>query len=440
VHTQHRMKPLDLSPTPRVWRVDALCRAMADTLNARFNPVRVSGEISSFSRAASGHCYFSLKDQEAQIRCAMFKRAATNLDFSPRDGELVEVSGRLDIYGPRGDLQLIVEGMQRQGQGSLFEEFLRLKARLEAQGLFDPSRKRPLRAMPRAIGLVTSLGAAALHDVASALSRRSPHIPVVLSPASVQGESAPSELIDALHALYARASDIDGAGTPLDVILLARGGGAMEDLWAFNNEQLAYAISQSPVPVVSGVGHETDFTIADFVADLRAPTPTAAAELAAPPTAVCEAALDLLTDRLQSASHRLLDTQAQRVDRIASRAGRPSSAVSAQSLRLQALAHRIRNGVAIQIAGRATDAQILQSHWLASRETWLRERAERVQQAELRLGLLDPRLVLKRGYAWLSDLKGTPLARVDGLQRGDSVRATLADGTVDLRVDAVHHN
>ena len=157
---------------PRVWRVDALCRALADTLNARFNPVRVSGELSGFSRAASGHCYFSLKDQDAQIRCAMFKRAASQLDFAPRDGELVEVSGRLDIYGPRGDLQLIVESMRKQGQGNLFEEFVRLKNRLESRGLFAQERKRALPLMPRGIGLITSLGAAALHDVATALRRR----------------------------------------------------------------------------------------------------------------------------------------------------------------------------------------------------------------------------------------------------------------------------
>ena len=175
---------------PRIWQVGALCRAVADALDARFNPVAVRGEISGFSRAASGHCYFSLKDEQGQMRCAMFRRAAGLLDFSPRDGELVEVRGRLGVYEARGDLQLIVESMQRAGQGALFEQFLRLKARLEAEGLFDASRKRPLPAMPRAIGLVTSLGAAALRDVATALRRRVPHIPVVLAPAQVQGAQA----------------------------------------------------------------------------------------------------------------------------------------------------------------------------------------------------------------------------------------------------------
>lgn len=430
----------DANALRRVWRVDALCRALADTLNARFNPVRVTGEISGFSRAASGHCYFSLKDQDAQIRCAMFKRAATNLDFAPRDGELVEVSGRLDIYGPRGDLQLIVESMRRQGQGTLFEEFLRLKARLEAQGLFDPARKRQLPAMPRSIGLVTSLGAAALHDVATALRRRVPHIPVFLAPSAVQGDAAPGELVQSLQTLMSRAGDIDGRGTPLDVILLVRGGGSMEDLWAFNDEQLALTISGSPVPVVSGVGHETDFTIADFVADVRAPTPTAAAELVATPTAVCEAAADLLMDRLVSATHRVLDTQSQRLDRVAARAGRPSGLVAAHAMRLQSLGHGLRSASSAQVRAESARSQALGLKLPSVRQAWSRDQAERLQRAELRLGLLDPSLVLKRGYAWLTDKQGVAVTGVKKLEPGQQVHATLSDGTVDLSVQATRLN
>ncbi|KAB2895645.1 MAG: exodeoxyribonuclease VII large subunit, partial [Burkholderiaceae bacterium] len=262
---------------PRVWEVGALCRAVADALEARFNPVAVRGEITGFSRASSGHCYFSVKDAQGQIRCAMFRRAASLLDFTPRDGELVELRGRLGVYEQRGDLQLIVESLQRAGQGALFEQFLRLKAQLEAEGLFDAGRKRELPLQPRGIGLVTSPGAAALHDVVTALRRRVPHIPVVLVPALVQGAAAPRSLCEALAKLYVLAQE--EAAVPIDVILLVRGGGSIEDLWAFNDEQLARTIVQSPVPLVSGVGHETDFTIADFCADLRAPTPTAAAEL-----------------------------------------------------------------------------------------------------------------------------------------------------------------
>ena len=269
--------------TPRIWQVGALCRAVADALDARFNPVAVRGEITGLSRAASGHCYFSIKDQTGQLRCVMFKRAAGLLGFPPRDGELVEVRGRLAMYEPRGDLQLIVESMSQAGQGALFEQFLALKAKLAAEGLFDAGRKRALPLMPRGIGVVTSLGAAALHDVIITLQRRVPHIPVVVAAASVQGGNAPAELASALANLYqlappatdgrsgaARATSRPPASTTvLDVILLVRGGGSVEDLWAFNDESLARAIARSPVPVICGVGHETDFTIADFIADFR---------------------------------------------------------------------------------------------------------------------------------------------------------------------------
>src|SRR5690606_35506152 len=251
-----------------------------------------------FSRASSGHCYFSIKDAQGQLRCAMFRRAASLLDFSPRDGELVEVRGRLGVYEARGDLQFIVESMQRAGQGALFEQFLRLKAPLEAEGMFDGSRRRPLPLQPRGIGLVTSLGAAALHDVVTALRRRVPHIPVVLVPAQVQGGAAPASIIAALSKLYlltqsgqAPEADLTQKKPAIDVILLVRGGGSIEDLWAFNDEHLARTIVQSPVPLISGVGHETDFTIADFCADLRAPTPTAAAELVSQPRDVWLGAL-----------------------------------------------------------------------------------------------------------------------------------------------------
>ena len=247
-----------------VWEVGALCRAVGDALAARFNPVSVRGEISGFSRAASGHCYFTLKDAQGQIRCAMFKRAASSLDFAPRDGELVELQGRLGVYEQRGDLQLIVEQLQRAGQGALFEQFLRLKAQLESEGLFDAGRKRSLPPLPRGIGVVTSLGAAALHDVVTALRRRVPHIPVVIVPALVQGAQAPQSLVQALLKMYRMALDgkaleADSVPNPsrpiIDTILLVRGGGSLEDLWSFNDEQLARSIVQSPVPLISGVGH-----------------------------------------------------------------------------------------------------------------------------------------------------------------------------------------
>lgn len=434
---------------PRVWPVGALCRAIAGALDARFNPVAVRGEVTGFSRASSGHCYFSLKDENGQIRCAMFRRAASALDFSPRDGELVEVRGRLGVYEPRGDLQLIVESMGRAGQGALFEQFLKLKARLEAQGLFDPARKRPLPTMPRGIGLVTSLGAAALHDVVSALQRRVPHIPVVLAPASVQGGNAPAELLQALSDLYFLTPERRGLATDLppksgkktsdvspiiDVILLVRGGGSMEDLWAFNDEQLAHVLAQSPVPVVCGVGHETDFTLADFVADLRAPTPTAAAELVAQPREAWLGALDGVEHRLLQAVFRHLDQLSQRLDLTAFRLGRPSARVGQQRLRLASSAQRLQLSSLHFLKQRGQEVQRLQGILPDAVQRGLQRKQERLQRAGLRLGLLDPALVLQRGYAWLTSSDGATITSARQTRPGQSLRATLADGVVDLTV------
>ena len=408
--------------TARIWTVSALCRAISDTLDARFNPVRVTGELSGFVQAASGHCYFSLKDDSGQMRCAMFKRAAGGLDFQPRDGQRVEVSGRLGVYEARGELQLVVERMVLAGEGTLFEQFLRLKAKLDAEGLFDPARKRPIPKHVRGIGLVTSLGAAALHDVVSALARRVPHIPVVLSPAAVQGAGAAGELCTALNALYtlaqsnANAKPTADKNVPvIDVILLVRGGGAMEDLWSFNDEQLARTVLASPVPVIVGVGHETDFTIADFVADLRAPTPTAAAELSATTQHDWLDAVDQMQERMRNALTRMLDRQSQRLDLASVRIGKPSGVVSGLRHRLDSAHQRLEHAV----------------------HRNLEQRRHRIQTAELRLGLLDPTLVLSRGYAWLTDERGVALTRVNQLHSGQSVGARLADGSAELTVQSV---
>ena len=424
---------------PRIWEVGALCRAIADALEARFNPVAVRGEITGFSRASSGHCYFSIKDANGQLRCAMFRRAAGLLDFSPRDGELVEVRGRLGVYEARGDLQFIVESMQRAGQGALFEQFLRLKAQLEGEGLFDPRRKRPLPVQPRGIGLITSLGAAALHDVVTALRRRVPHIPVVLIPAQVQGAAAPQSMVTALRQMYALAegeAPADGETTPVvDVILLVRGGGSMEDLWAFNDEQLARTIVQSPVPLVSGVGHETDFTIADFCADLRAPTPTAAAELVAQPREVWLGALDLLADRLESAVQRQIDLRHQRLDQAAQRLGRPSGLAAREQLRLARCAQRLRHGMLLNLERLALKNKALEADFAQKTARHIALESDRLERARLRLELLNPHLVLQRGYALLTDSHGHAVTSVGQARLGDALRATLADGVLDVTVD-----
>jgi len=412
---------------PRIWAVGALCHAVADALDARFNPVTVRGEISGFSRAASGHCYFSLKDASGQLRCAMFRRAASLVDFSPREGDQVEVRGRLAVYEPRGDLQLIVESLTRAGQGALFEQFLQRKAMLEAEGLFDPARKRALPTLPRSIGLVTSLGAAALHDVVTALRRRVPHIQVVLAPAAVQGAAAPAELVRALRSLYAMPA-------PVDVILLVRGGGSIEDLWAFNDEALARTIVESPVPVISGIGHETDFTIADFCADLRAPTPTAAAELVSAPREVWLGALELIEQKLRDAVGGRLDALGQRLDLAAGRMGRPSTAVLRQQMRLTHEAQRLRYAVAAQRERLALRQQAVQQAWPTAWAKGAKAQAERLDRLAARLRLLDPAQVLQRGYAWLENAQGQALTSVAQAQPGEALRARLADGTLDLTV------
>ena len=432
--------PLNNAIAPRIWEVGALCRAVADVLQARFNPVAVRGEITGFSRASSGHCYFSIKDAQGQIRCAMFRSAASRLDFVPRDGELVEVRGRLGVYEARGDLQLVVESLQRAGQGALFEQFLHLKARLEAEGLFDTARKRPLPLMPRGIGLVTSPGAAALHDVVTALRRRVPHLPVVLVPALVQGEGAAPSLCAALSKLYlmAQAGQAPGAdlakNPPIDVILLVRGGGSIEDLWAFNDEQLARTIVQSPVPVVSGVGHETDFTVADFCADLRAPTPTAAAELVAQPRGVWLGALDLLATRLGDGVQRQIEQRSQRLDQVAARLGRPSGLVVREQQRSARLAERMRRAVLLKMQLLAQNQQALEADFLVKMQQSLADHRQRLDRAALRLQLLDPHLVLQRGYALLSDSQGHAVTSVQQTQPGAALQATLADGVLDLVV------
>ena len=424
-----------------VWEVGALCRAVGDALAARFNPVSVRGEISGFSRAASGHCYFTLKDTQGQIRCAMFKRAASSLDFAPRDGELVELQGRLGVYEQRGDLQLIVEQLQRAGQGALFEQFLRLKAQLEAEGLFDTARKRALPVLPRAIGLVTSPGAAALHDVVTALRRRVPHIPVVLMPALVQGAQAPASLCEALSKLYLLARSGQGLEAkntpnlpPIDVILLVRGGGAIEDLWAFNDATLARTIVASPVPVISGVGHETDFTIADFCADLRAPTPTAAAELVATPLREHLAALAHLAERLHEGAQRQCEQRQQRLDMAVQRLGRPSALVARQQLGLARLGQRMQQASLLKLQRLAQAQQGLEANFSHTLQQHLQQHTQRLEQAQLQLQLLDPRLVLQRGYALLHDSQGRSVTHIAQAPPGSAVRAQVMDGVLDLTV------
>ncbi len=406
-----------------------LLEAVGQSLAERFSVVAVGGELTGFTRAASGHCYFGLKDadgQAASLRCAMFRRAAAMLDFAPADGALVELRGRVAVYEPRGELQFVVEAMRRAGAGTLYEQFLKLRARLAAEGLFDESVKRPLPALPRRIGVVTSTAGAALHDVLTALARRAPQVQVVVYPSPVQGAEAPPALVNALRIANARAE--------VDLLLLVRGGGSLEDLWAFNDERLVRAVAASPLPVVCGVGHETDVTLCDLAADLRAPTPTAAAELAAPSRQTLLQHLASLERRLAMRTEQRLQALAQRLDRIAQRLCRPSDALARQRRLLDLLAQR-----AAAAPGRRLELQRQRLAHLAQRQQraraeLLRRHAARLDGLQARLQALDPRHVLARGYAWLDDGAGGAVTSVQALQPGAQVRAVLADGSADLQV------
>lgn len=420
----------------RVWGVGPLMRAIADSLAARFNPVMVRGEISGFSRAASGHCYFALKDEGGQVRCAMFRRSADQLDFAPRDGQVVEARGKLDVYGPRGDLQLIVESLKPAGQGVLFEQFLRLKAKLTDEGLFDDARKRELPSQPRSIGVVTSLGAAALRDVVTALRRRVPHIPVVIYPAAVQGVQAPAELCASLRTAFQRHA----ASGESEVLLLVRGGGSLEDLWSFNDETLVRLITQAPMPVVCGVGHETDFTLADFAADLRAPTPTAAAELCAPTRESRLGELLYVQERLGEAVLGEIDQRAQRLDRLGQRLGRPSGRVHESRQRLLAAEHRLQRGLALTAQSQRNRIQASERALPLALGQAMNQQRQRLERSSAALALLDPQLVLERGYVMLTDAQGALVTRVMQVQPGDALRARLRDGELGVRVTAAEQS
>jgi exodeoxyribonuclease VII large subunit len=422
----------DAVPARLVWGVAALIQAVADALAARFSPCTVRGEISGWSRAASGHCYFNLKDADgnaALLRCAMFRRAAGLLDFMPADGQLVELRGRIGVYEPRGELQLVVETMRPAGAGALYEQFLRLKARLETEGLFDAQRKRVLPAYPTAIGVVTSLAAAALRDVLSTLARRAPHVRIVVYPSLVQGPDAPAALCDAMATAAERKE--------VDVLILCRGGGSLEDLWAFNDERVVRAVAASPLPVVCGVGHESDVSLADFAADLRAPTPTAAAELTAPQRDTCLQMLEGVAALLQRRLHDRLDTQAQRLDVLASRLSRPAELVRRRAFQLDLLMHRLRAAMQRDTERRRLHAAQHQDRLVRAVRVLLAGRGQAHASLSARLDALDPQRVLARGYAWLGDEAGQALRSVRQVVVDQKVEARMVDGTVKLVVTGV---
>jgi exodeoxyribonuclease VII large subunit len=426
--------------------VSALNRAIGSMLERSFPLVWVSGEVSNFTRAASGHWYFSIKDAQAQMRCVMFRGRAQYAEFTPKEGDRIEVRGLVTMYEPRGELQLGVEAVRRTGQGRLYEAFLRLKAKLEAEGLFAADRKRPLPAHPRAIGIVTSLQAAALRDVLTTLARRAPHVPVVIYPAPVQGAGVAGKLAAMVEQASIRRE--------VDVLIVCRGGGSIEDLWAFNEEVLARAIAESAVPVVSGVGHETDITIADFAADIRAPTPTAAAELVSPQRVLLLRDLDHRHAALARGFGRMMERRAQQLDWLARRLVSPAERLERQRAHLHQIATRLASAGARPVRDARARFALVQMRWqrwrpdlAAQRERVLRlaqrlhashgrgqERAvARVSELSARLQVLSPQRTLERGYAALIDAQsGLAVRTPDALRPKRPMTVHLAQGSADI--------
>ena len=393
-------------PNP-ILSVGDLNRAIASSLQDQFDSVWVSGEVSNFKAYDSGHWYFSLKDEEGQIRCVMFRGKNTLVGFMPQSGDLVEVGASLGLYVPRGDVQLTVQVMRRAGMGGLFEAFLKLKAKLAKEGLFEAERKRLIPTHPRAIGIVTSPQAAALKDVLSTLSRRAPHIPIVIYPTLVQGPEAPLNIIAALE-----NANREGA---VDVILLVRGGGSIEDLWAFNHEQLAYAIAESTLPIVCGVGHETDTTIADFVADLRAPTPTGAAEMAAPRRDQLLAELASFKQDMMQSTQRRIEREAQTLDQFALRLNHAMPNPERMREQIQNLRQRLGQS------------------WMVRTQYWQRHQQHLAAQLEA----LSPQRTLERGYAVILQECAGAVRKPDQLLAQHDYRIQLAEGSAEVTLATV---
>jgi len=430
--------------------ISQLNRAVAALLERNIPLVWVRGEVSNFTAAASGHWYFTLKDGGAAARGVMFRGRAMLVGFTPREGDRIEVRARVSLYEPRGDYQLQVESMRRAGQGDLFEAFLRLKEKLAAEGLFNAGRKRTPPAVPRAVGIVTSLQAAALRDVLTALARRAPHVAVVIYPAPVQGEDAGLRLAQAIALANRRAE--------VDTLLLVRGGGSIEDLWGFNHEELARAIVASAIPVISGVGHETDFTIADFAADVRAPTPTAAAELASLPRAQWLARMAQAAQGLRRAQRRRLEQAGQRLDRAAAQLISPRERLSRQQDRLAGLARGLGAAWSAAQRDRAAEVGLLRQRLIAQlpdparmavRVDDLARRLRQCQAYQLaglkqrlashaaHLRALGPEQTLARGYAIVRDEHGGIVRQARTLHAGERLELNFAEGTAQAAVTAI---
>lgn len=427
--------------------VSELNRQIKQLIEQRFALQWVSGEISNLTRAASGHWYFSLKDSAAQVRCVMFRHKNNLLDWVPTEGVQVEVRALATLYEARGEFQLTVENMRRAGLGALYEAYEKLKAKLNAEGLFDPARKKPLPHLPKQIGIVTSTATAALRDVLTTLARRMPNIPLVIYPTPVQGEGAAEKIAAAVYAANTRSE--------CDVLILCRGGGSIEDLWQFNDERVARAIAHSHIPIVCGVGHETDFTIADFVADLRAPTPTAAAEMVAPNGEDLRRHLAQLRARANRQMQTRLETDMQTLDNLsrillspAQRLQRDGTQLTQWQTRLRQAMQRISETQQMSLQQfrsqllnvkplldlLAAGQQQLAQRLRRSQVNLMQQRQTDLKSLKLQLAQLNPQAVLERGYSLVHNAKGNIVRSAKSVRLKESVRITFADGIAGAEI------
>ncbi len=391
--------------TSKILTVSELNRLANQVLTQNFPLFWVSGEVSNLTRAASGHWYFSLKDAGAQVRCVMFKGRNSYLDWTPLEGDKVEARCTVSLYEARGDFQLTIEFLQRAGLGVLFAAFEKLKAKLQSEGLFDPDLKKLLPAHPKQIGIVTSPDAAALRDVLTTLKRRMPSIPVIIYPTPVQGKGAAVLIADAIQQANQRAE--------CDVLIICRGGGSIEDLWQFNEEIVARAIAECSIPTISGVGHETDFSICDFVADVRAATPTAAAELASPSRVNIVSAIKQLSQQLARSIQYQLNQRTQALDYIARRLTSPSQQIEQQKVQLSQITYRLNSALKQQ----------------------LQSKQHNVLRLSQNLAHLNPQAVLTRGYAFVQNKTGEIIASSQQLHTGEQVRLTFGLGVAEATIN-----
>lgn len=405
------MSQLSLFQAPSI-SVTELTRYLRDLLenDEVLQDVWVQGEISNFSRPSSGHLYFTLKDGTAALKCVIWRNAAMRIRFAMQNGMAIEAHGAISLYERDGQYQLYVDGVRPAGEGLLFAQFMRLKAALEAEGLFDEERKRPLPARPARIGIVTSPTGAALQDMLNTLRSRYPLVEVVLSPCAVQGDAAPLEIVKALRGLCEQAQP--------DVIIMARGGGSLEDLWAFNDERVVRAVAASPIPVITGIGHETDFTLCDFVSDARAPTPTGAAVMATPNRSDLIAELEGLRDRLD--------------DAILSHIERGRLELESINWRLDRASPERR----IQNERQALDT--LQARALRGLNHTVQLHRAHLNGLESRLSALNPAAILQRGFALVERAGGGLVGSTDQAQPGDPLTVRLVDGSLGVRVEQVN--